>query len=407
MKHILILTLLLSLFGAAACAPRSGDPAKFPTPNQEREQQLLGTRELTQANPTPSSTFVPTATQTTRADSEDGLLHPPLFELTSNQNDAQHKVNLTARQDYVVELLDIQPPRKTTDPIPLEQYVATFRVTHNAPTPTRGAARTVTAAPPNGFPTGKLDEPFTTRMFQTIAVPEAEMQVTLITRLEDSRCPRSVNCFQAGRAVLGFALERGERLALLNLSTMPPDGRTRAYFQGYVLELLALTPYPTAQFASKEIAPEEYEATFVVRKFAAAGPTQKATASTQSACAGLTPADAESILGEAVQPEMSTQIILRAAQEDSWLTDDAYGLCGYVSKRVTFQNQKRLAEPQIESPSPADYAVNAGQISGAICRAACPTNAKQLFGDSSGGERRDEGSECKRSDARVGVTSRN
>lgn len=411
--------------------------------------------------------------------SEDGMEHPPLFELTTNQHDPQRKVRLTARQAYEVELLALEPPRKTGAPIPFEQYVATFRVTHTAPTAILAASPTSVAPT-----TARLDEPFTLKMFQTITLPEAQMQLTLNKLLEDSRCPAKVRCVWAGRAALGLAVERGDRLALLNMSTMPPDGSMHAYFQGYAFELLdvqpypqnsgdqippaaysakmvvrkmappsvvhknepivlksgqsarladenvtvtfarvaqdsrcpyratcatrgdgiveailtqadgttqtfvlhtdsaqrntrtpdtgpygikllALTPYPTVEFASQEIAPAEYEATFVVREFASAGPTKTPGAPTASACAGLTRADAESILGEPALPEASNQIIIRAAQEDSFLKPEAYGLCGYVSKAFAAQAPPAPTAPRLESSAPADYAVIAGRVTGA------------------------------------------
>ncbi len=195
MKRIIFITIWLSLLGIAACAPRPGDPAATILPNQQRALELLGKWRLTQLQNgnTPQSrerraltfqnaqivqarlnetfelrggqsvelTDAPTrlgitfeylvSDQRCPQDMacywagearlqisfrEDDMEHPPLFELTTNQRDLQHQVRLTTRQAYEVELLALEPPRKTGRPIPFEQYVAMFRVTHTAPTAT-------------------------------------------------------------------------------------------------------------------------------------------------------------------------------------------------------------------------------------------------------------------------------
>lgn len=420
---------------------------------------------------------------------EDGIEHPPLFELTSNQNDPHHKARLTARENYVVELLEIQPPRKTTDPMPLQDYIATFRVTNppdeNAtPISTPAALPTVAAATPNNSLVGKLDEPIVLKMFQTVTVPEAQMQVTLNALLEESRCPRNVNCVQAGRAVVAFTVERGERIGFFALSTMPPDARVRGYFQGYAIELqdvqpypqnvgekippreysakivvrkrepptvvhknepivlhvgqsaqladenvtvnfvrvrqdsrcpyratcasrgdgiveatltqadgttqtyvlhsdssqnnqrtpdtgpngmelLALNPYPRADFASKEIAPEEYEATFVVRKYASPNvvtPTPSALA--PSVCLGMTRRDAEAILGQPVLSDSPQNVLVNVLPFDEIKRASVNGVCGYASVEKTSNAALPAREPRVVAPQSAAYAVTAGVLTG-------------------------------------------
>lgn len=405
---------------------------------------------------------------------QNGILHPPIFELTTLPNDPKHRV---AIDNYLVELVDVQPPRSVNQEIAPQQYALTFRVT-------RAPQGTATSTPPNGFPTYALDQPFTIKMFQRVDIRDAQFSVTMNGVLEESRCPKSVNCVQAGRALLSFLLERNQRLGMFALSTMPPDGRTRAYFQGYAVELLdvqpypetpdqkpepreysatlvvrrmsaptnaiknqafvlhpgesaqitdeqvqvkfvrvtsdsrcpygvactvrgnaaveatltdangttytfilntdsdkqnqripdsgfygmeliALAPYPRADFASQEIAPEEYEATFVVRKFASTQPvpTKTPTAAKPQACLGLTARDAEAVLGQPVIEELESDVNISVAASDT----SAYkprGLCGYTTVEKVIYDAMDMTSPYVWGPPFAVGAVTAERLQG-------------------------------------------
>lgn len=184
---------------------------------------------------------------------ERGMPHPPILELTTTPNAEQHIIRVEA---YLVELVKVEPPRVQGAPIAPNEYVATFRVTNAPATPT----------PLPNVVTGALDQPLTMKMFQVAEFPQASLRVTMNGLLEESRCPRTVKCIQAGRAVLSFMLERNERLGFFELSTSPPDGSQRAYFQGYALELLGVEPYPETPQDNIPVA--KYLATIVVRKMA-------------------------------------------------------------------------------------------------------------------------------------------
>lgn len=403
---------------------------------------------------------------------ENGLQHPPILELTTTPNADDHARVI---EGYRVELVGVQPPLVQGKPIAREEYAATFRVTRVEPTPT----------PVTNAITGALDQPLTLQFLQRVQFPQAGMSVMFNGVVDDSRCPKNVNCFQAGRALVAFTLERNQRLGMFQLSTNPPDGRTRAFFQGYALELLGVNPYPeapdikiaprdyrvtivlkqlapprvanknqgfalkvgeTAQIADENvhvkfvrvqkdsrcpiylacavrgnavveatlahadgtaqtfilnedggtpnqrvpdtgnfaieligltpypradgklrtIPQNEYEATFVVRKFASARtPTRAPTPNAQGACAYLTRQDAEALMGQPAQENASNAIIVRAVEEGFALDkNDAYGLCGYVSKEFTFQDQMIVSEPQLFASTAADYGVVAGRLMG-------------------------------------------
>ena len=516
MSHPKIFLLFTLLFIFAACTPRRSDPAEFITPNpttvsftpnamstptalstaQEVVNARLGEEFSLRVQQTAILTDSPNqfgimfynVAQDSRCPQgvvcvwagevrvqitfqERGLLHPPILELTTNAGDERHKIRV---EDYWVELVKVEPPRLESVPIAPKEYVATFRVTPAPATPT----------PVSNVTTGALDQPLTVKMFQTFEFPKAELRVTMNGLLEESRCPKSVNCFQAGRAVLAFLLERNERIGMFELSTSPPDGSTRAYFQGYAvellsvqpypetpndntpaakylativvrkmsppqvvhknegfvlkigqtaqiadenvqvklvrvgkdsrcpymvmcavqgnapvevtlteadgtqyqfmlnthdtknnqripdsglygMELLALTPYPRAEGAGKEIAAEEYEATLLVRKFAFPQniPTKTPTRVVPTACLGLTNQDAEAILGERVQPQSVANVLIKIPA-DKTFADHIKGVCGYFSVAANTSDVIVMNEPGLD-PRSFRAALTAARLQGA------------------------------------------
>lgn len=402
---------------------------------------------------------------------EHGILHPPILELTTNAADARH---IVAAQDYLVQVVKVLPPKLANAEIAPHDYVVTFRVTRAAATPT----------PEANVMTSALDQPVTLKMFQKVVFPQIQLQVTLNGVLEESRCPKQVNCAQAGRAILSFLLERNQRLGMFGLSTSPPDGTLRAFFQGYVVELLnvapypetvnqqipttaysativvrknlptasvkknegfvlqvgqtatvadedvlitfekvasdsrcaygvmcavrgnavvqatltqadgtqqrfvfntdsdvpneripdtgvyelelaALAPYPRVDVSTPEIAPDEYEATFVLHKFASpvTVPTKTPTPARPTACAGFASTDAEAILGEAVEPQPIAAVKIEAVAFDDESQDKATGLCGYVSAARTDKGVDGAGEPRLGTGNSA-AAVTADRLSG-------------------------------------------
>lgn len=191
---------------------------------------------------------------------ENGLLHPPVFTLAYPTQPTQRIEN------YNVTVTNVQPERETTDAIPLSEYQATFVITQNNATPTAVNAPkpTASATPADSAAPVQLDEPFIARVHQTYALPAAQMQLTVNSVLEDSRCPTQVACVWAGRAVFGLTLVQDGRLGYFHLSTMPPDAQTIIYFRGYAVQMLEVSPHP--QSPSSSIPDKEYRIKLVVQK---------------------------------------------------------------------------------------------------------------------------------------------
>jgi hypothetical protein len=78
---------------------------------------------------------------------------------------------------------------------------------------------------------------------EAVVNPEG-LTVRFDSVLEDSRCPKGVDCIWAGRARVGIMLKQGENASgPIELST---DNTRKPVFLGYRITLIRLTPYPTA-----------------------------------------------------------------------------------------------------------------------------------------------------------------
>jgi hypothetical protein len=73
---------------------------------------------------------------------------------------------------------------------------------------------------------------------------KGNMRVKFLEMIEDSRCPRDVQCIQAGNASIRVRVTRGGRSQVMVLNTnRPSEG---AFFAGYRFALTALTPEPAS-----------------------------------------------------------------------------------------------------------------------------------------------------------------
>ncbi len=91
-----------------------------------------------------------------------------------------------------------------------------------------------------------LDEPFVLHVGDTALVADGTVRVHFNAVSEDSRCPSQVNCFWIGRAVIDLAVTVGDGAAeSVEVSTIhSPEPTDLAEVQGYVVELVDVSPYP-------------------------------------------------------------------------------------------------------------------------------------------------------------------
>jgi hypothetical protein len=111
-------------------------------------------------------------------------------------------------------------------------------------------------------PAPALDQPFTLKPGESVPVGAERVQVSFERVISDSRCPRDVQCIQAGEAVVrALVALPGRGREPLQLSTTPSQSSAAA--GGFVLTLTDLQPVPPA---ARPLRPSEYRATFTLRR---------------------------------------------------------------------------------------------------------------------------------------------
>ena len=105
----------------------------------------------------------------------------------------------------------------------------------------------------------RYDQPFRLAYGRTVKVERTKTRARFAELIEDSRCPRNVQCIQAGRARVRLSVQRGNAAPVsIELST-DQDSATRNA-GGVTWELQAVEPYPTA---GVERRPQDYTITLV------------------------------------------------------------------------------------------------------------------------------------------------
>ena len=89
-----------------------------------------------------------------------------------------------------------------------------------------------------------------------------DLRVQFLEVVSDTRCPANVTCVSAGDAVVAFELRIDSASSEVELHVVDP-GKRSALFQGYIVELTALAPYP---IAGQTIDPDDYRATVNIRR---------------------------------------------------------------------------------------------------------------------------------------------
>ena len=109
--------------------------------------------------------------------------------------------------------------------------------------PTSQAPQPTTLQPTATPAVAQMNQPFQLGGGQQISLPDPNLQIKFESVLEDSRCPRSELCVQAGsaRVALLITLASGES-AQVELSTAP--NQETASFDNYTIQLQNVEPYP-------------------------------------------------------------------------------------------------------------------------------------------------------------------
>lgn len=115
----------------------------------------------------------------------------------------------------------------------------------------------------------QLNSPIKLHVNESAFFGSDNLQITL-NNIEDSRCPSHVTCIWAGEAKVQLTLTHNKQLENLTLSTM--EKNKPASFNGYLINLVKVDPYPTS---TKNISTGDYLATVLVSKENILSPKQQ------------------------------------------------------------------------------------------------------------------------------------
>ena len=114
-----------------------------------------------------------------------------------------------------------------------------------------------------------LDQEFVLRGGQEVTIRGTDLRLHFTDVLEDSRCPKQVECFWTGQARIAIVAEQGQGATTtleFNTNPAPGQGVLTVPVGDYTVELKKLDPYPETPDDSTALT--DYSATLLVRKSA-------------------------------------------------------------------------------------------------------------------------------------------
>ncbi|WP_319449949.1 MULTISPECIES: hypothetical protein [unclassified Mycobacterium] len=112
-----------------------------------------------------------------------------------------------------------------------------------------------------------LNQVFTLKGGQEATINGQDLRLRFDKVLEDSRCPKKVECFWTGQARIALLVEptgRGETTLEFNTNPAPNANNQTARLDEYTITMKSLEPYP--QTPDESLALEDYRATLTVGK---------------------------------------------------------------------------------------------------------------------------------------------
>jgi hypothetical protein len=192
-------------------------------------------------------------------------LYPTYAEAYQFRGDAYRQLRRydLARADYQQVLaLNPEPEIQATVTAALQEIAQAKSVL-----PTATVTPTPAPATPLPSPAVKitLDEPFTLKINQRGELVSDGLTIEFSAVIEDSRCPRQVDCAWSGQGrLIVLAWLTGVEPTAFELNTNPSLNQDGVPYDAYQIQLLSLDPYP--ETVEPEIPPADYRATFVISK---------------------------------------------------------------------------------------------------------------------------------------------
>jgi|GEM_PF-4740749 len=166
-------------------------------------------------------------------------------------------------------LVACEPPgivAEGSDPLPAPTRTRTLQ-------PDLAGSSSQPRASPALYPTARLGQPFQLVIGATMLLPEAGFALRFDQVLDDSRCAVNVECLWSGDATIVLQARRGttsdqwERTIVPDPGKRATVGRTPIPYQGYLIEIQRLDPYPAR--AHDAIPLSDYAVTVLVTRRAA------------------------------------------------------------------------------------------------------------------------------------------
>jgi hypothetical protein len=119
-------------------------------------------------------------------------------------------------------------------------------------------------AQPSIAPEARLGEAFTLGVSESKRVEATDLTVSFDGVSSDSRCPKDVNCIQAGEALVQLALQTGGGEKTVIDLTVPPGGSSATKsFGAFLITIVELDPQ---KISTQEIDPSAYVATIKITR---------------------------------------------------------------------------------------------------------------------------------------------
>ncbi len=110
----------------------------------------------------------------------------------------------------------------------------------------------------------ELGKEFSLKVNQSASIDSEGLTIKLLEIPNDSRCPSEVLCVWAGEVMAKLELKKGTNEALLQpVLGASADNRSEAEFDGYLIKLVSVDPYPKK---AGSIPQSDYSVTLLVSK---------------------------------------------------------------------------------------------------------------------------------------------
>ena len=114
----------------------------------------------------------------------------------------------------------------------------------------------------------RLGEEFELKINQQAVIEGEGLTVGFESVLEDSRCPKGVDCIWSGNARIRIRSSKKGRGMPASIELNTNDGPKSSSYLNYEVRLVGLKPHPKA---SEAVRPSEYSAALIIKKNSSAG----------------------------------------------------------------------------------------------------------------------------------------